>query len=82
MTGAVVALDASAGDIAVRARAAQVMSRYATWRDLGAALGPLLGFALVSMAGLPWMFALATALLFASAIVYWAAMRNPVPAGT
>jgi len=82
MTGAVVALDASAGDIAVRARAAQVMSRYATWRDLGSALGPLLGFALVSLAGLPWMFVLATALLFASAIVYWAAMRNPVPAGT
>jgi len=76
MTGTVVALDANAGDIGARERAAQVMSRYATWRDLGSALGPLLGFAAVDVLGLRAMYILAIGLLATSGAVYWLAMRH------
>jgi MFS family permease len=78
MTGAVVALDASAADIAAQERAAQVMSRYATWRDLGSALGPLLGFAAAGVLGLYAMYLLAIGLLAMSAVVYWVASKKPM----
>ena len=77
MTGAVVALDASAADIAAQERAAQVMSRYATWRDLGSALGPSLGFAAAGVLGLHAMYLLAVGLLATSAAVYWLATKRP-----
>jgi MFS family permease len=78
MTGAVVALDASAGDIATQERAAQVMSRYATWRDLGSALGPLLGFAAAGVLGLHAMYLLAVGLLVTSGAIYWLAAKRPL----
>ncbi len=44
--------DAAAGDLASGADRAQVMSSYATWLDLGAAIGPVLGLAIVGFSSL------------------------------
>ncbi len=55
-TAAKVTLDALAGDLAPPDRRSQTMSTYATWSDLGAAAGPLVGWVIGIGLGLNWMY--------------------------
>ena len=76
-TGLGAALDAAAGDLAPAQRRSEVMSSYADWTDLGAALGPLLALSIASSAGLRPTYgggALLLALAFAGII---SAFRHP-----
>ncbi len=50
-TATKVALDSAVGDIASIAHREKVMGRYATWTDCGAALGPLVGYGVIQLAG-------------------------------
>ena len=49
--------DALAGDLAPRDRRSTVMSRYATWQDLGSALGPFIGYLALGATSLTWVYA-------------------------
>ena len=69
-TAGKVTLDASAGDLAPGAYRAQVMGRYATWTDLGAASGPLAGYALSGVLSLSWVY-VGAALLVASGLAFY-----------
>lgn len=69
-TGNKVALDSSVGDIASLAHRADVMGRYATWTDLGAALGPLVGYGMIQFFSLSWAY-LNTTILLASGLLYY-----------
>ncbi|MEE9199135.1 MAG: MFS transporter, partial [Dehalococcoidia bacterium] len=51
-TASLTSLDALAGGLAPVDRRAQVMSRYATWQDVGSAIGPLLAYAVLGFASL------------------------------
>lgn len=65
-SAALTTLDAMAGRLAPVHRRAQVMSRYATWQDVGAAAGPLLGYALLSVMSLGMVYLGGAALLAAA----------------
>ena len=65
-----VVLDAAAGELSPQSRRARVMSRYATWRDLGAALGPALGYGIGVIIGFSWMYLLAALLFVFSGMLY------------
>jgi len=69
-TAGKVALDALAGDLSLDADKAHIMGRYATWADLGAALGPVAGYALLSVIGLPAIYTL-SGLVVASGLVFY-----------
>jgi MFS family permease len=69
------ALDASLGDLASPGERARTIGRYATFTDLGAACGPLLGYALGVWLGLVPMYLLGGCLLLAAAGFY----RKTVP---
>ena len=69
-TGNKVALDTSVGDIASLAHRADVMGRYATWTDLGAALGPIVGYGMIQFFSLSWAY-LNTTILLASGLLYY-----------
>lgn len=71
------ALDATAGDLAPPAERPRVMSWYATALDLGAAVGPLAGYALAPLAGLATLYRGAAGLLLVAGLVYWVALRVP-----
>jgi MFS family permease len=64
------ALDATAGDLAPPARRSRTMSWYATWLDLGAAAGPLLGYLAAAGLGLDWRYRGAAILLLAVGLAY------------
>lgn len=64
-TAAAVALDARAGDLAGR-EAGRFLPLYNTWLDLGAAAGPILGYAAVSRYGLGAVYVGAGAALLAA----------------
>ena len=64
------ALDATAGDLAPPARRSRTMSWYATWLDLGAAAGPLLGYLAAAGLGLDWRYRGAAVLLLAVGLAY------------
>ena len=69
-TASKISLDASAGDLSSESDKSEVMSRYATWTDLGAALGPIAGYALLSLLDIQWVYLFA-ALLVASALLFY-----------
>ena len=69
-TAAKITLDASAGDLSSDLDKSEVMSRYATWTDLGAALGPIAGYALLSLLDIQWVY-LFSALLVASGLSFY-----------
>ncbi len=69
-TASKITLDASAGDLALDPDKSEVMSRYATWTDLGAASGPIAGYALLSVIAIQWVYLFA-ALLVASALLFY-----------
>jgi MFS family permease len=69
-TATKVALDAAVGDIASLTDRANVMARYATWTDLGAALGPLVGYGIIQFTSPPWAFFGSALLVLSGLMVY------------
>ena len=69
-TASKITLDASAGDLSSDLDKSEVMSRYATWTDLGAASGPIAGYALLSVLGIQWVY-LFSALLVTSGLSFY-----------
>jgi MFS family permease len=51
-----VTIDASAGDLAPAPIRSRVMSWYASWTDLGAAMGPFVAYPLAATVGLDWVY--------------------------
>jgi len=78
-TALTVTLDATAGDLAPAERRAEIMSRYATWLDLGSATGPLLAYAIGISLGLPMMYMGGVFILLSAGVFYlFAFSRRPV----
>jgi MFS family permease len=73
-------LDAAAGDLAPSQRRAQVMSAYADWSDIGAALGPLLALTFAGTLGLRPSYALGALLLASGAAAVAIAFRRSTTA--
>ena len=69
-TASKVTLDASAGDLSSDRDKSEVMSRYATWTDLGAASGPIAGYTLLSVLDIQWIY-LFSALLVTSGLSFY-----------
>jgi MFS family permease len=51
-----VTIDATAGDLAPAPIRSRVMSWYASWTDLGAAMGPFVAYPLAETVGLEWVY--------------------------
>jgi DHA1 family multidrug resistance protein-like MFS transporter len=71
-------LDAAAGDLAPVGRRTEVMSAYADWADMGAALGPLLALGLAGGLGLRPTYAAGALVLGLGAAAFWATHRPAV----
>lgn len=71
-----VSLDAQTGGLGPPNRRAQTMSIYATWLDLGAAVGPLVGYGLASGIGLAWLYRSMALLLVFAGVVYGSVFRG------
>ena len=69
-TAGKITLDASAGDLSSESDRSGVMSRYATWTDLGAAFGPIAGYALLSVLNIQWIY-LFSSLLVTSGLIFY-----------
>ena len=76
-TALVVALNASIGGLAPAERRASILSRYATWQDIGSGTGPLLGLFLATRMGFGWTYGGGAAVMAAAALLYaWAVSRE------
>ncbi|MQF98947.1 MAG: MFS transporter [SAR202 cluster bacterium] len=75
-TASKITLDASAGDLSSESDRSEVMSRYATWTDLGAASGPVAGYALLSVLNIQWIY-LFSSLLLATGLVFYSIANRP-----
>ncbi len=71
-----VGLDAAAADLAPASSRARVMSTYATFSDLGAALGPFLAYQLVGLASLELVYRGAAGCLLVAGVPALLAMRR------
>jgi MFS family permease len=69
-TALTVGLTATAGDLAPPERRSVVMSSYATFQDLGSALGPLIGLSFASLATLRGLYAAAAIVLLLAAVLF------------
>ena len=69
-TALIVLLHSRAGDLAPVARRAAVMSVYATFLDLGSALGPLVGLSVGTLGALRWALLGGALLLLTMAVLY------------
>jgi MFS family permease len=78
-TALTVTLHSTAGDLAPPDRRNAVVSTYATFLDLGSALGPLIGLSFASLAALQGLFSGAAALLVIAALLFWLAFRGAGP---
>jgi MFS family permease len=74
-TAGKITLDASAGDLSSESDKSEVMSRYATWTDLGAAAGPIAGYSLLSILNIQWIY-LFSSLLVASGLLFYTAVNK------
>src|SRR5690606_3442243 len=73
-----VSLDAVAADLAAQSVPARVLSRYATAQDVGAALGPSIGYVLSDAVGLPVTYAaLAPVLIVIARVFSWESRLQP-----
>ena len=82
-TALIVLLHARAGELAPGARRAAVLSIYATFLDLGSALGPIVGLSVGTLDALRWALAVGAVLLVLIAFVYrWVAARERADART
>jgi dipeptide/tripeptide permease len=75
-----VSLDASAGEAVPDEARAGSIGRYATWLDMGSAMGPIAGLLIAEAFGFQAGFLVAAALLVTGMIGYGAATRNSAPA--
>ncbi len=75
-TALTVTLHATAGDLAPPDRRNAVLSAYATFLDLGSALGPLIGLSFASLAALQGLYGGAAVLLLVAALSFWLTFRN------
>ena len=75
-TGLAVGLSATAGDLAPPKRRSAVMSSYATFLDLGSALGPLIGLSFASLATLQGMYGGAALMLLLAAVLFRVAFAS------
>ena len=71
-TALVVSLNASIADLAPAGRRATVLSRYATWADVGSGTGAVIGLPLVTTLGFGWVYGGAAALALVAALTYGA----------
>jgi len=62
-------LDAMVGGLAPVNRRANVMSRYATWQDLGSAIGPIVAFSILTFTSLSTIYFLGASLLSVAIIM-------------
>ena len=69
-TALTVGLSATAGDLAPPERRSAVMSSYATFLDLGSALGPLIGLSFASLATLRGLYGAAAIVLLLAAVLF------------
>lgn len=76
-----VALDASAGEAVLPEARAGSMARYATWLDMGSAMGPIAGLLIADAYGFQAGFLVAFLLLVTGVIGYGAATRPRVSRG-
>jgi MFS family permease len=80
-----VGLSATAGDLALPERRSAVMSGYATFLDLGSAIGPLIGLSFASLATLRGVYGGAAVLLLLAAVLFriaFASGQSPSEAAT
>ncbi|MDE2744687.1 MAG: MFS transporter [Chloroflexota bacterium] len=75
-TALTVTLHATAGDLAPPDRRNAVLSAYATFLDLGSALGPLIGLSFASLAALQGLYSGAAVLLLVAALSFWLVFRS------
>ena len=75
-TALAVGLAATAGDLAPRDRRSAVMSSYATFLDLGSALGPLIGLSFASLTTLRGLYGGAAVILFLAAVLFLTAFAR------
>jgi dipeptide/tripeptide permease len=71
-----VALDASAGDAVPDESRAGSIARYATWLDMGSAMGPIAGLLIAEAYGFQAGFLVASALLVTGVLGYGLATRG------
>ena len=57
-------LEASLGEISPEKEKSNIVSRYSTWQDLGAALGPILGYIIASYYGINYGYIFSIILIF------------------
>ena len=69
-TALTVGLSATAGDLAPPERRSAVMSSYATFLDLGSAIGPLIGLSFASLATLRGLYGAAAVVLLLAAVLF------------
>ena len=76
-TALIVSLNASAAELAPPERRAMILSRYATWADIGSGTGPIIGLPFVTGIGFGWAYGSGAALMAAAAVVYWVVFGRP-----
>lgn len=69
-TAAKVTLDASAGDLAPIGHQPEIMARYSTWGDVGSAVGPLLGYGLLTYFSIFVVYSFSALLLILAFLFY------------
>lgn len=65
-----VAFNAVAGDLAPPDKRSMFLSRFVTFQDLGAAIGPLLGYWIAPLFGLSWLYVSGAIILFLVSLLY------------
>ena len=70
-TALMVSLNASAAELAPPERRAAVLSRYATWADVGSGTGPIVGLTLVNEVGFGWAYGSGAVVMGLAGITYW-----------
>ena len=71
------ALDAAIGETSPDSARAAVVGRYSTWLDMGAALGPFMGFLIADRIGFQGGFLVAAALVAGAWMLYMAVTGKP-----
>jgi MFS family permease len=81
-TAVQVSLDAAAGDLAIHGNRARLMSWYATSHDLGAAIGPIVGYSIGIALGLGIIYPATAGLFLLTALAFVVVQRSlrPSPA--
>ena len=69
-------LDAFLGEISSKENKSSIVSRYSTWQDLGAALGPVIGFSIASGLGVSFGYYLSILMFFICIILFFRTFTN------